>query len=375
MTKQTESTVTRLHGGSELVRDIETFINTYAKFTDESYSLPIALWIIATYCFPCFDAFPYMVITAETKRSGKTRLAELISFACSNPRFMTSITPSTMFNMIEAEAPTIFFDEAETLSSESQNSMTQVLNAGYRKGQTIPRMVGKEQWKEFKVYSPKVFILIGDVRDTLRDRSVIIKMRRAGAGEMQTRFVYEIVKNHGRELRERASAIVEANVAEISSQYMTSTGFRFLSDRDEEIWTPLFVLCQMLCPERMDQLTRVAVDIATEKTVEKKSYRDMEDDDAEKNAQDEEFNVRLLQDLYAVMGGKNISSQDAVDRLQAIPTSPWRKYRGVGITMHNIADILDVMHIDPKPIRVGKKVFKGYKIEQVREAMKRAGLK
>lgn len=357
--------VTLLHADRRIVRDVEKYINEYVGFAD-NYSLPIALWVLATYTFPSFDAFPYMVITADTKRSGKTRLAEIISFCCSNPRFFTAMTPSTMFNIIEAEHPVVIFDEAETLSSESQGVMSQVLNAGYRKGSKVPRMVGKDQWKEYDTYSPKIFVLIGDVRDTLRDRSIIVRMKRM---DTPTRFVHEVVKAKGAELRDEITTELEPHLQAIAQAYMDFKGIEFLTDRDEEIWSPLFVMAQIFCPERMAELSRIAVDMATEKTVAKRRYVDMgESEDA---AQDNEYKLRLLSDLLTVMNGKSMSSQDAVNGLREMPTAPWRKFRGDGITMHNIADMLSQFGVRPVPVRSGKKVFRGYKLETVRAAVRK----
>jgi Protein of unknown function (DUF3631) len=362
-------------GGCEIISRIEKFINEYVKFTD-AYSLPIALWVMATYVFSSFDAFPYMVITAETKRSGKTRLAEMISFCCSNPRFFTAMTPSTMFNIIEAEHPTVIFDEAETLSGESQSVMSQVLNAGYRKGTRIPRMVGKDQWKEYDTYSPKIFILIGDVRDTLRDRSIIVRMRRAVGNEIPARFVHETVKSAGETLREDISELVQMNADMITQSYLDHAGISFLTDRDEEIWTPIFTMAQVFCPSRIPELERIAVDMATEKTAPKRRYVELQS--SEDSSQDDEYALRLLEDMIIVMNGKPISSQDAVTRLREIPTAPWRKFRGDGITMHNIADMLSRFGVRSSTIRIGsakkgdnRNVFKGYKPEQVREAIKK----
>lgn len=360
-------TVTRL----QTVEHIEAYINKYVAFSD-AYSLPIALWVMSTFVFQSFDAFPYMVVTSETKRSGKSRLGiDIMSFIASNPRAFTAMTPSTMFNIIEAEHPVVLFDEAETLSGEGQSAMTQILNAGYRKGSRIPRMIGKDEWKEYDTYSPKVFVLIGDVRDTLRDRSILIRMRRA---EAPTRFVYETAKAEGNDLRAEVSEVVKARTADIEQMYTSFTGIEFLTDRDEEIWTPLFVMASLFCPERLAELSRIAVDMATEKTAPKTRYTQLQKDGAELEAQQEEYEVRLLRDLLTVMDGKNLSSVDAVARLRELATSPWRKFRGDGITAHNISDMLARFQgVRPVPIRSGKSVFKGYKIDAVRLAVKKLG--
>lgn len=366
MTPSNTSTgnVTALQQERELLSHIETFLNRFVTFTD-SYSLPIALWAICTYLFPNFDAFPYMVITSETKRSGKTRLAELVSFVCSNPRNFGAMTASSMFRIIEEVQPTIFFDEAEVLTGESAGMMRSVLNMGYRKGSTVPRTIGGEV-VEFKTYCPKVFILIGDVLDTLRDRSIIVRMKR---GEPKERFVYESVKSEGEAIRDEIQAVIDARSSEIVNAFCEYKGISFLTDRDEEIWTPIFVLASVICPDRMTELERIAVDMATEKTAPKRQYRSL--GQSEEDAQNEEYGIRLLADLHQVMQGKkSISNVDAVEALRALPTAPWRKFRGDGLTKHNIADMLSRFGIRTMTIRHGESVLRGYKTDAVSKAYK-----
>jgi hypothetical protein len=190
-------------------------------------------------------------------------------------------------------------------------------------------------------------------------------MKRA---EAPARFVYEGVKAQGAELRERISAEVNGSQVDIESVYITHKGITFLTDRDEEIWTPLFAMAQVMCPERYTELSRIAVDMATEKTAPRQRYVELKG--AEDSMQDAEYAERLVRDLLVVMRGKNISSQDAVIRLRSIDVAPWRKFRGDGLTMHNIADLLARFpKVKPVPMRIGKKVFKGYKYDAVKSAV------
>lgn len=343
-----------------VINRIEEFITRFATFTD-AYQLPIALWTICTYIFPNFDAFPYLVITSDTKRSGKSRTAELISFVCSNPRNFGAMTPSSMFRIIDEVKPTIFFDEAEILSQESAGVMRSVLNMGYRKGSKVPRTIGNDV-VEFETYCPKVFILIGDVLDTLRDRSITIRMKRA---EARNRFVYESVKSEGEAIRDEIQAVIDSRSSQIVSTFMDFKGIEFLTDRDEEIWSPIFVLASVLCPERMKELERIAVDMATEKTAPQRRYTQLLRDESEGAAMDDEYSYRLLSDLHLVAMGENITSQDAVERLREINTAPWRKYRGEGLTMHNVADMMARFGLKPMTIRFDGHTHKGYKAEHI----------
>lgn len=374
MTKHEEGTVTRLHTEKEtcaLIAKVQAFINRYIAWGADDYSFPIALWVLATYCFPVFDAFPYLTITASTKRAGKSRLGiDVMNFIASNPRAVAGMTPAAMFHSIEAEHPTLLLDEAESLTSESAGRMRQVLNSGYRRGSKFEIQKG-EQTMSYDTYCPKVFVLIGDVMDTLRDRCIVIRMTR---GEAPSRMVYSVAQEEGQRLREEISAMVHDMLPHIGQAYLDSNGIPFLTDRDEEIWMSIFTMCEVFCPARVPELSRMATDMCMEKTVEKVRYVDTRQ--MEKEAEEKEYSVRLLSDLEAVMSGKHISSADAVVRLREIPTAPWRKFRGDGLTMNSMADMLARFpNVRPVPIRTtggrkASKVYKGYRIEAVRGAIK-----
>src|SRR5262245_4682690 len=292
-----------------LIPEIETFIKTYATLADERYSLPLALWILGTHSHMEFDTFPYIVITSATKRSGKTRLSEIMSFAVANPRNFAAVGPSQVFRSIRDEHPTLVFDEAERLSRDGATDMRAILNVGYRKGQSVPRTVGQEI-VEFPTYCPKIFILIGDVTDTLRDRAIVIEMRRA---EARARFVFNDVKDAGAVLRGQCSYWVKSNLKNIEDAFREHSGLSFLEDREEEIWTPLFVLCSLICPARMKELSMIAADMSADKTIKGRRYTQLAQE--EDKAMEESYRNRLLVDLYGVMvtNGKVLRSAAAIE--------------------------------------------------------------
>ena len=47
-------------------------------------------------------------------------------------------------------------------------------------------------------------------------------------------------------------------------------GLDFLEGREDEIWTPVFVMCDLFCPERRPELERAAADICAAKRAEPK---------------------------------------------------------------------------------------------------------
>lgn len=358
---------------SKLLSDVEAYLARYVTFTTPDHAFAGALWAAATYLWPHFDAFPYLHITAATKRAGKSRFMEVLSFVSSNPRTIAGMTPATVFRLIRDENPSLFMDEAEILSSESAGMMRSILNVGYRKGAVIPRM-GKAGVEEWPAYCPKAFISIGDVYDTLRDRSIVVTMRR---GEAPSRFLYEPAKLDGAELGSSLKSALEGEQDAILAHYSGSEGLPFLPDRDEEIWLPLFAVCAVLAPDRILALQRVAVDMATEKTVEGRRHTDM--GDSERDAENEEYAKRLLRDLLEVMDGKrHVYSNDALPKLYDLPTGPWRKFRGEGLTAIDMSNMLSRFEVKPKNIRDaggrGSKVRRGYTREAVLASMKKFGL-
>lgn len=373
-----------------LIDKLRAYLAGYCHFADPQITLPLALWIVGTYIFEAFDTYPYLIVTARVKRAGKTRLSELIGFASNMPFNVSGATAPALFRKIKDDKPTILWDEAEQLNSEANTLVRAFLNVGYRKGQTIPR-VGEGGVTEWPTYCPKVFILIGDVYDTLRERSIICEMER---GTPERRFSYETAKQDGLDLADE----IRERVAPLLPNILDAYGridLKFLTDRDEEIWRPLFAIGSVLDSAAVAaELLRIAADLSAEKT---NPYRYTENRDAEIVAASEEYGRMALRDMAAICktikphnrkGGRGISSADAVEALKKIPTSPWRKFyapgspreiqgngqynAACGLTMNQLSDFLRPYGIVAKLIRQGSNVFRGYDAAAIESAAQKA---
>lgn len=94
-------------------------------------ALPLALWAAGTHVYEIFDAFRYLTITAATKRAGKTRLLELLSFVAARSHYTAEITPAALFAVVENEKPTLMIDEAERFAT-SQKDFRSIINKSVR---------------------------------------------------------------------------------------------------------------------------------------------------------------------------------------------------------------------------------------------------
>jgi hypothetical protein len=367
---------------SALIDEIETYLKRYVAFVDRSQALPLALWVAGTHVYEVFDAFGYLVITAATKRAGKTRLLELLSFLTARARPVADITPAALFALIEDKKPTLLVDEAERFAT-SQKDFRAIINSGYRRGGTVMRRQGRRV-REYRIYCPKGFAIIGDVYDTLRDRSFIIGLRRAHAPH---RFIFTEAQNEGRELHGKLAEVLLIHSQAIADAYSALGCLDFLSDREEEIWTPLFTICRVLCPDRWEELIRVAVDISTAKTAEAKKFTDIPQ--YEDAAQQLEYGERVLRDLIEIIKKsrrKSISSVASIPALRELPTGPWRAFRGEGLkpgiegTMM-LASLLEPFGVRPRTIRLRPKsqgakgsTAKGYVLADLLEAARKTGV-
>ncbi|PYV53601.1 MAG: hypothetical protein DMG98_20605, partial [Acidobacteria bacterium] len=236
---------------SALLEELETFLRSYVAFSEEYYPFPLALWAMSTHVYEIFDAFPYLVLTAATKNSGKTRVMELMAFLSARSHSDADISPAALFALIERNMPTVFLDESERFAI-AKSGFRGLLNGGYRRGSTVTRRQG-HGFVEYRTYCPKCFALIGDVYDTLRDRSIVLNLRR---GHAPHRFLFASASAEGNALRDKIASTIGSYSQDIVETYAALPRLDFLADREEEIWTPLFTLCRVFCPDRWQELER-----------------------------------------------------------------------------------------------------------------------
>lgn len=354
---------------------IEAYLKRYIVFSDPAQSFPLALWIAMTHCWQQFDSLGYVCITSLTKGSGKSTLGHLIEFSSHEPHSITAMTPGAMFHLIEEVHPVILCDEAEPLNSESAGFLRAALNSGYARGAKIERIGDGGKIVAYDVYCPKVFILIGDVFDTLRDRSFIFRLTKIPEGKRGSveRFIRKKAMSEGHDLRDELKETMKEAEEKIEKLYRDAKELLYLPPRESEIWTPLFMLCMLLCPERSEELMRISVDMATAKTEESVNYR--QNMDAEEKAKDDYYKAMLLRHIIEIApklayqeNGQTKPRKDkrgsrdkqpilalhpeaVLAELKKMPTGPWRKFKGDGLTRNQMADMLSALNCKTKPWR------------------------
>ena len=166
----------------DIYSEIREKITEYIDLPDNNMYDFIACWIIGTYFHPLFNTYPYIYLNA-VKRAGKTKLLTLLSCLCFNAKMALSMTPATMFRLIQGNRCTLLIDETENLKSKEYNDFRSMLLSGYKKGMKVPRaqeMKGRKAFEvnEYEVFAPKVLANISGIEDVLEDRCITLVLLR-----------------------------------------------------------------------------------------------------------------------------------------------------------------------------------------------------
>lgn len=182
---------------AELLDAVGEILRRYIVFQYPEQADACALWVIHTWAFNAFDYTPYLSVFAAEKRSGKSRLLEVLSLLVRNAQLTSGSSSAALIRSVdENNPPTILLDEVDAVYSkkndgEAENTR-QFLNAGFRRWEKFLRCVGQGaaiDVKKFPAFCPKVLSGIGRcLPDTVLDRSLPVELVRQSREERAERF-------------------------------------------------------------------------------------------------------------------------------------------------------------------------------------------
>lgn len=320
----------------------------------------VALWIVHTHAFDAADASPYLAVTSPEKRSGKSRLFEVLEIVVANAWKVITPTEAVVFRKIHADRPTLLLDETDAIfgkrNGENYEGLRALLNAGNRRGTNVPRCVGTSQnLVSFSVYCPKAIAGIGELPDTIADRSIPIRLKRKARSEQAERFRRRDAGAEAETLYMNASAWGEHAVTTLAVARPDLPDE--LDDRAQDAWEPLLAIADVAGEEWSKRARAAALELSNGADHE-----------------DESHGVRLLADIRTVLderGVDRLASAALAASLAEIEEAPWPEWYGKPITATAIARLLSRFEIKPKVIRVGDETARGYRREQFEDAWER----
>jgi hypothetical protein len=331
-----EATVMHSESGA-LIREAEKFVADRAVLPDNRFLLPLMMWAAHTYCWkPCQFVLPYLGFVGESG-SGKNRAMALVGSLCNNFCMPTVTTPAALRNDIHNEEPTLGVEECEKELLTHNTPLHKIFNGGYMPGAHWDKTGPGGETVRLSIYCPKMYTSIGDPDVSLRSRCIIVPMT---TGKPTMDEEPQVFMATGALIGERLHALVEEHAETIAEVYRRPNHFsvpEMQVGRDFQIWKPLWSICQVLLPERLNELQRVSTYITSLKSRPRRTVADMQqrkdNSDLLKNC-----NWLLMDADTAVRDyqAKNIRTSVLVQQVLELRDGWWEGYqyedtKGVGI--------------------------------------------
>ena len=336
--------------GDEVLDRLVAFIRRFVAVS-VAQAIMIALWIVHTHAFDAAHATPYLSITSAEKRSGKTRLLEVISPLVARPWFTGRVTAAVLVRKVAAETPALLLDESDAAfkgDREYAETLRGVLNAGYRRGGVTSLCVGQGanlDYKDFPVFSPKAVAGIGKLPDTVADRAIPIELKRRKPSERVERFRFRKVEDESVELHDAAAAWAEAHVDALSGAEPELP--EELDDRAQDIVEPLLAIADKVGGEWPQRARDAAVALLT----------------GEHREDSESLGVRLLRDIRSVFdeeGADRLRTMGILTALNKRDDAPWGNLRGEALDARGLARLLKPYEVKPDQVWIDGANQKGY---------------
>jgi Protein of unknown function (DUF3631) len=308
--------------GAVLLADLRQQFTRYVVLPKYAASA-LALWVLHTWVFWCFDITPYLSITSPTKRCGKTVLMTLLFWLSCRGKKSDSMSKAAIYRSA-GEKPTLVLDEVGWVV-DLQDERQGILCGGFEVNGYVEVCEGEGAditTRRFSTYCPKAFGLIGKLTPTLVDRSICIpldrKLRTDKVERLRRRDNDDFTQLRRRCLRwanDNAKALAQAPSLELEG----------LNDRALDFWEPLLTIADRAGGNWL----KVARDTALALSGESKE-------------DGEDVRVELLKDIRGAFGDADlIRSADLVVKLTADPERPWADWkRGRPLTQKQLGGLL-----------------------------------
>lgn len=290
------------------------------------------LWVAATHLQTAWQHAPRLAIVGPAKRCGKSRLLDVVVETVHDPLITVNASAAAVFRSITENPPTLLVDEADTLFgsvkvAEKNEEMRGLLNAGHQRNRPTLRVSGpNHEVAKFPTFAMAALAGIGDLPDTIMDRSVVIRMRRRGPGEKVAEFrsVRDTPALHA--VRDRLVAWLRP----LHDTAMDLTPAMPVEDRAADTWQPLIAVAD-LAGGSWPEAARTACMAMTKH-------------EAEQDQDNSALNIRLLADVRRAFAAEGDPALLRTGRLLGILNedneSPWPEYKDKGLTARGLQILL-----------------------------------
>lgn len=327
----------------QLLSDLRTLIETFVAWPESHHGAVVAAWVLHAHAIEAFDSTPRLALMSAEKQSGKTRALEVLDLVVPRSAMRSSMSAPSLFRMIDKKQPTVLLDEVDTIfgrATETFEELRGMLNSGHRRGATVSRCTGDGgniRETEFRVFCATALAGIGDLPDTVTDRSILIRMKRRNPADRVEPFRHRAAKVEADVIKERCEAWAAAAVPALDGNYPEMSP---LADRPADVWEPLFAIAD-LAGDDWSGWIRAAAGVMTGTGSEG----------------NQSLGVRLLADcrqVFAASNAERFPSAQLVASLNAIEEAPWGDLQGRPLDARRLAQQLRPFDVRPRKIRLSE---------------------
>jgi hypothetical protein len=266
---------------------------------------------------------------------------------------------------IEKVCPTLLLDESDAGFAGDRDyaeALRGILNTGYKRSGRTTVCVGKGVeigFADFSTFCPKVISGLGKLPDTIRERSIPIRLVKIAGDEHVDEFEEEDADEviRAAKLRDRLEAFSLRGGDQLAGKRPDRPAG--LSPRTREIIRPLLAIADLAGGEWPRRARWALVELAG----------DGDPDEAT-------IGVQLLGDIREVLDRREadrISTAELLGELHAMDERPWGEWRrGNPITPRGLAKLLKPFPIRTRTVRLeDDSTAKGLHREQLADAFKR----
>lgn len=348
--------------GHVVLDDLETLLARFVAFPTDHARAAVALWIVHTHSVDSFESTPRLALLSPEKGSGKTRTLEVLALVVPNPLHCVNISAAALYRVVADRQPTLLLDEADSYLgisiAKQHEDLRGLINAGHRRGATVYRgeVAGKAvKVVEFPAYAACALAGIGDLPDTILDRSVIVPMKRRAPHENVEPFRERLVRDEAEALRERIAAWAAEHADELRDHWPDMPDG--ISDRAADVWEPLLAIADRAGGTWPDKARTAAVTINTARL-----------------ERDPSLGILLLTDCRRILAeheADRITTEALVQALVDLDESAWADLRGKQLDARGLARRLRKYDIRPDNHRFPEGIRRGYRAEDFHDAWQR----
>lgn len=342
--------------GARLLECISATVSHYMVI-DSPLADTVALWCVMTWIHPRLDVAPFLNLTGPTKRVGKSTLLEIVSTFVRKPMPVSSaITEAVLSRIVSEHEPTLCLDEVDLYLSENP-TLRAMLNGSQRKELAVrlTNVPVGDSWvvHEFSTWCPKLLSGIGELPDTVRDRSIEVRLERAKPEERRPRWRDRDTSQIGAFPR-RLLRWIEDNGDAILAGRSNIKYPNELHARARDSWESLLAIADQAGGEWPTRARIAAVAASTGTTA--------------LGVPDSE---RIVTDVHRVFLGaglpESLPTDSIADRLHEMDDAPWSEFGkgNAGLTPNKLARLLKPYNVRPVKFRVKTATHRGYHLRDL----------